>query len=294
MKIGFVCTNYNNSSYTREAITSLRAGSRWEDVQVVVVDNRSNEGDVAALKAMGRDFPGVELIFNPENVGYFPGLNIGIRHLRRTFPGIDHVVVGNNDLVFPPTFVETVQRHREVFDQWAVVAPDLVTLDGVHQNPHVVHPFGAFRRFIWDIHYFSYPTALLVLRAAKVVGSLMVRPERAPTSELFKQPGPIMIGFGACYLLGPRFFQHFSGLCAPTFLMVEEWFLSEQLKLIGQMPYYDPRFVIMHHDHATTDKLPGRRHWQLSRDGYRVYKRYLAMTHDEQGRFLADHIGATA
>ena len=293
MKVGYVCTNFNNSSYTQAAIESLRAGSRWEDVRVVVVDNRSNEGDIAALKAMGRDFPEVELIFSPENVGYFPGLNIGIQHLRRCFPEIDHVVIGNNDLVFPPMFIEVMQRHRGVFDRWAVVAPDLVTPDGVHQNPHVLYEFGAFRKFFWGLHYFSYPTALLVLRAARLAGNIVVRRERAPTSKLYKDPGPILMGIGACYLLGPIFFRHFTRLCAPTFLMAEEAFLSEQLKTIGQMPYYDPRFVITHLDHATMQKLPGRRLWQMARDGYRVYRRYLGMSSDEQARFIATHLRDT-
>jgi GT2 family glycosyltransferase len=287
MKIGFVCTNYNNSSFTRTAVASLHAGGRRTDVRVVVVDNQSREEDVASLTEMAHEFPGVELVLNPENVGYFPGLNIGIQHLRRKFPEVEHLVIGNNDLVFPEAFVETMQRHRDVFDTWAVIAPDLVTLDGVHQNPLVVYPISSIRKLIWDLHYLSFGSAVLILQAARMTRSFTVRPERASRSELFKTSGPIGMGYGACYLLGPVFFRHFAKLCAPTFMMSEEFFLSEQLKSIGQMPYYDPRFVITHHDHTTTDQLPGRRHWQISRDAHRVYKRYLAMTVEEQASFIA-------
>jgi len=294
MKVGYVCTNYNNSGFTRQAIESLRAGGRYEDVRVVVVDNRSRDEDVAQLRVMGRDFPEVELIFHPENVGYFPGLNVGLRHLRQAHPGIDHVLVGNNDLVFPPDFVETVQRSRDLFAHRAVIAPDLVTLDGVHQNPHVLHPFTRMRWLLWELYYLSYPGAMLMLRASKAIGNLAMRPERAATSELYKTPGPILMGIGAAYLLGPLFFRHFEGLCAPTFLMAEEAFLAEQLKTVDQQVYYDPRFRIVHHDHATMDTLPGRWTWNVSRDAYRVYQRYLAMGRDEQLRFIADHVGATA
>jgi GT2 family glycosyltransferase len=294
VKVGFVCTNYNNSSFTREAIASLRAGTRWQDVEVVVVDNRSREEEVAALRAMTDGVANVTLILNPENVGYFPGLNIGIRHLRQAHPEIEHVVVGNNDLVFPPDFVEKVQRSQDLFDRWAVIAPDLVTLDGSHQNPHVLYPFGPLRWLLWELYYLSYPGALFMLKTAKALGKMAMRTERAPDSELFKTPRPILMGIGACYLLGPLFFRHFEGLCAPTFLMAEEAFLSEQLKTVGQQPYYDPRFSISHHDHGTMDTLPGRWVWNVSRDGYRMYRRYLAMTRDEQLRFITDHIGATA
>jgi GT2 family glycosyltransferase len=49
MKLGFVCTNCNNSSYTRAAVASLHAGGRRSDVHVVVVDNRSQDNDVASV-----------------------------------------------------------------------------------------------------------------------------------------------------------------------------------------------------------------------------------------------------
>jgi GT2 family glycosyltransferase len=294
MKVGFVCTNYNNSSFTREAIASLRAGSRWVDTQVVIVDNRSQEADVAALREMTEGVPNVTLILNPDNVGYFPGLNVGIHHLRRTHPEIDHIVVGNNDLVFPPDFIERVQGAQDLFDRWAVIAPDLVTIDGVHQNPHVLYPFTRLRWLIWELYYLSYPSAFLMLKVAQALGGMAVRAERAPDSDLFKTPGPLLMGIGACYLLGPLFFRHFGGLCAPTFLMMEEAFLAEQLDTIDQRQYYDPRFQILHHEHATVDHLPGRRIWEESRVGYRMYRRYLSMGRAEQLRFIADHTGATA
>ena len=286
MNVGFVCTNYNNSSHTREFIASLRAGRRWEDVRVVVVDNKSRDGDVAVLKSIGLEFPEVELVFHPDNVGYFPGLNIGIRHLRRKFPEIEHVIIGNNDLLFPETFVETLQGHREVFDQWAVVSPDLVTPDGAHQNPHVLQSFSPIRQRILDLYFVSYGIAAVILRLARITRRFTVRPELAPGSEFFKTPGPIKLGLGACYLLGPVFFRHFGGLCAPTFMMQEEFFLSEQLKLIGQVPYYDPRFVVTHFDHASTDELPGRHYWQISREAHLVNKRYLSLPAAKQAEFI--------
>ena len=287
MRVGYVCTNYNSSSYTRDAIASLHAGSRGSDVSVVVVDNKSQDADVAKLPEVARDFPGVELILNQDNVGYFPGLNIGIRHLRTSFPDIEHLAVGNNDLVFPENFVETLERHRDVLDTWAVVAPDLVTPEGVHQNPHVLHPLSRFRKLVWDAYFLSYGAAVLIKRVARVTRRFTVRHENAADSQLYRTAGPIEQGYGACYLLGPMFFRHFDGLCAPTFLMQEEFFLFEQLKCIGQMTYYDPRFVVKHVGHATMDRIPSRSHWGFSRDAHRTYKRYLGLSRDQQLTLLS-------
>jgi hypothetical protein len=59
------------------------------------------------------------------------------------------------------------------------------------------------------------------------------------------------------------------------------------LSTIGQMVYYDPRFVVLHHDHATVDALPGRRFWELSRDAHSIYKRYLRLSRLQRESFIA-------
>ena len=292
MKLGFVCTNYNNAGLTRAVVASLHATGRWDDLRVVVVDNRSHEEDVAALRAVAREFPGLILVPNEENVGYFRGLNVGLHRLRKEHPEVEHVVVGNNDLEFPSDFVATVERYRDVFDRWAVVAPDLVTPGGVHQNPHVRLPIGRIRKLLWDLHFLSYATAAVVRFGARISRSFTIRPENAAGSDLHLTPGPIEQGYGACYILGPVFFRHFAALCAPTFLLHEEFFLYEQLLAIGQMTYYDPRFVVRHRHHSTTGVLPNRRLWALGRDAHRMYKQYLGLTPAERIRFLAAWGGA--
>jgi GT2 family glycosyltransferase len=294
MKIGYVCTNYNNSSFTRGAIASLKNGPRGTDVRVVVVDNQSRAEDVAQLRALAAEFADVELVLNPDNAGYFPGLNIGIRRMRERWPDAGILAVGNNDLVFPPDFVDTVERHRDVLGTWAVVAPDLVTFDGVHQNPHVLHPISPLRKLTWDLYYVSYGTAQLIKRAARLTRRFTIRAENDTASELYTRPGPIEQGYGACYLIGPTFFRHFARFCAPTFMMHEEFFLFEQLKVIGQLTYFDPRFVVRHHGHATTDLLPGRRQWAIARDAHLVYKRYLRLSPDAQRRLIADCAGVAS
>ena len=289
MKIGYVCTNYNNSGFTRAAIASLLGGTRPGDVRIVVVDNKSSDADVAGLRAIEREFAAVDMLLNPTNDGYFPGLNAGIARLRTAHPAIEHVVIGNNDLVFPDDFVETLERHRDVLDAWAVVAPDIVRADGFHQNPHVLHPIGAFRRLMWDVYYLSRSTAFAIKHAARLSKRVTAREEMHVSHALHYTAGPIEQGFGACYILGPMFFQHFTKLHAPTFLMHEEFFLTEQVRTIGQSVYFDPRFKVHHHDHATTDRLPSRRRWEMARDAHRVYKGYVAMSAAERrARIVGD------
>src|SRR5689334_1007550 len=107
MKIGYVCTNYNNSEYTREAVRSLLKNEGHE-FRIVVVDNHSDEENVKALKRLANEFREVELILNKANAGYFKGLNLGIRHLRSRESYTTMMVIGNNDLVFPRDFADSI------------------------------------------------------------------------------------------------------------------------------------------------------------------------------------------
>lgn len=286
MKLAFVCTNYNNAAVTRDAVESLTRGATGADLRVVVVDNRSRDDELARLRASIGAHDHVEIVASPSNVGYFPGINLGLRHLQRHHPDREYVIVGNNDLLFPEDFTQRIEQHRAIFDQWAVVAPDLVTPAGIHQNPHVRVPISEWRKRVWGVYASSYAAAVAVRLAARLTRRLTVRPENVPNGTHHLTPGPVEQGYGACYLLGPVFWRHFRRLAAPTFLMQEEFFLYEQLKLIGQLTYYDPRFVVVHTGHATTATMPDRRQWEFVRDSHRLYRRYASLSAAERRRFI--------
>jgi GT2 family glycosyltransferase len=267
MKIGYACTNYNNSAYTREAVSSLcrNNGDRY---RIIVVDNHSDEQNVEALKSIARESQHVELILNKENVGYFKGLNIGIRRLRSSQPDINVIVVGNNDLLFPADFAECIDRNMPTLEKYAVISPDIVTLDGIHQNPHVIRKIGKFREFIYSLYYANYYLGTAIRKLANAGRGFTERQDPAQ-HEIARE---ICAGLGACYVLGPVFFRHFEELWAPIFLMNEEKFLSKQLSDKGLHIYYEPSIKVLHHNHAASGVLDGRKSWQASRDAHKIFR----------------------
>jgi GT2 family glycosyltransferase len=270
MNFGFVCTNYNNSKYTREAVGSLLKDG-GEAYRIVVVDNNSDSKNVEALKSIANEFQCVELILNKENVGYFRGLNVGIRHLRSSQPDIEVLMVGNNDLVFPAGFTESVRKKLYLLKKYAVVSPDIVTLDGVHQNPHVINKISKFREFVYSLYYANYYLAMAIRQLAKLTRSFTER--RDQTHHEVAQE--IYSGLGACYLLGPVFFHHFQELWAPTFLMHEEYFLSKQLSDEGLRIYYEPSIKVLHYFNVAMGALDAKKAWHAARDAHKVYRQYV-------------------
>jgi GT2 family glycosyltransferase len=269
MKIGYVCTNFNNTRFTRDAVESFLKGGH--DSQIVVVDNRSDDHNRQMLKELGAAFSNVDLLFNDENVGYFPGLNVGLKHLRQRYPGIDYIVAGNNDLVFPSDFSLRLRENSQHLQSHAVISPDIITVDGVHQNPHVIAAISKRRELIYDLYYSSYVLARIIGKVAKLTRALTDRSDE----QRWQIAGPIYQGHGACYILTPTFFRHFEELWAPSFLMGEEFFLSKQLSDKGMQVYYEPAIQVVHHLHASVGKIPSKKIWEISRQAHKTYRKYV-------------------
>lgn len=270
MKLGFVCTNFNNSDYTTAFVDSLHKNG--QDLRnVVIVDNNSNQDEISKLRNLNLIFRDLVVIYNKDNIGYFPGLNIGISYLRDNFGDFDCIVVGNNDLVFPDGFLNQVKSFLDKKNDDLVISPNLITLDGINQNPHVIKKISPFREFVWDIYYSNF----FISRVIHKFASFSKRyTERKDYLEHNKSQY-IYQGYGACYLLTKNFFKHFDNLFAPVFLMGEELFLTKQLESVGCSIFYEPSIIVMHHDHATMAKLPSRKLWEISRDSHKVYRKYV-------------------
>jgi GT2 family glycosyltransferase len=270
LKIAYICTNFNNASYTHEAVSSLLKNT-GHDVTVVVVDNCSTLTDQEELR---RHFAGVNqvhLVFSKVNLGYFPGLNEGLAVVRQSYPEIVWMIVGNNDLIFPADILDKIEAAKDFLKSHAVVSPDIVTVEGEHQNPHVISGISWAREFVYDIYFSNYFIGCIVKWLAKKLRSIADRPDE----KQWEFARSIYQGHGACYLLTPRFFEQFEKLWAPTFLMCEEYFLSKQLSDLGQSVFYEPAIQVVHHWHGSLDKLPSKQRWRMAKDAHREYRKYV-------------------
>ncbi len=270
MKITYVCTNYNNSHFTVAAVASLMMNAD-HDLRIYVVDNASRPAELALLKELERSNKSVRIIANKANVGYFAGLNLGIEAARMDDRRSNWMVVGNNDLEFPADFCDRVERQQEEYSQHSVVSPDIVTLDGEHQNPHVISNISTIREIFYDLYFKNYWLGMFIYKAAK----MLPRATRRGDEDHWQIARPIYQGHGSCYLLTPKFFSQFEALWSPTFMMSEEVFLSLQLRNVGEQVFYSPEISVTHHWHGSLKDLPSRSRWNMSRDAHREYRKHV-------------------
>lgn len=267
----FIFTNYNNASYTRAAVESIYENGGEYRRKIIIVDNQSDNLDKITLQKIEKKYDNVTILYESKNNGYFGGLNIGLDYLKNSTLQFDCVIIGNNDLVFPKEFFKKIKLYRNIINTNPVVSPNLISLDGVHQNPHVIKKISFFRELVWDIYYSNYYISLLIMMLVKRFNNIIRRRDYLQ----HEKPGYIYQGYGACYILGPIFFEKIFKLWAPTFLMGEEFFLSMQLNKHGYSFYYEPEIIVEHHDHATCDKLSNRNLWEISKKSHMIYRKYV-------------------
>ena len=138
----FIAVNFNNSKYTFSFIDSIIA-FKESNYNIIIVDNNSEAKDRNQLEIYCAKYPSVLLIKNKKNIGYFPALNVGLKSLKKEDD--DFVIIGNNDLTFASEFC--IKLNSLLIDKNVlVIAPNLITLDNNHQNPHIIARFNFIKR----------------------------------------------------------------------------------------------------------------------------------------------------
>jgi GT2 family glycosyltransferase len=179
-----ITLNWNRKDDTLTFLRSC-AALHYPRLQLVVVDNASDDGSPAAITAA---FPQVTQLLNAANLGFAAGMNVGLRYALAH--NADYVFLANNDTVLAPDLIDRLVAAAEE-RQAAMAAP--------------------------AIYYTSAPERLWWLGGQLRPWLLEIRRyERPPTSEPF--PVDFITGCGmlisraaldAIGLFDERFFMYY-------------------------------------------------------------------------------------
>ena len=267
MTVCYILVNYKNSVLSRVLVDSLLNGVLADLDAVILVDNSVSEDEKSRLEHIRLLDSRIFTIFNTSNIGYFPALNIGIDYAKSLGNSFDFFVVGNNDLVFPPTFRDDLNSCAALINKVPVIAPRICSPSGEDQNPHVRNRNGVLKEFVYDLFYWNFTISRLMMAFSKCFARFKGNGVRTDLKE-----GSIHQGYGACYILTRCFFKHFPALLAPSFLMHEEAFLAFQLSQKGFETYFYPSVWVEHRHHGSTGKIKDKLLWQFGKQSHREFR----------------------
>jgi GT2 family glycosyltransferase len=238
-------------------------------VFIIIVDNNSIQSDFNNLREYLSNFSEIQLIRNEKNVGYFGGLNSGIERVNLIDTAF--VVIGNNDIEFDNYFLRELHFFEGLKSDIYVLAPDIINLEGDHQNPVSVKRLSFIRRIWLNVYHFNYYIGIPIYY---VIEKFREKTKRSSKGQIHTQI-PITIAYGACYVLTNSFFLSFSKLDDRLFLYGEEALLSFQVRSAGGLILYSPNLIAHHAEHKSIIKVEPKTLYKVKKEAYKQYKEFL-------------------
>jgi len=248
-----VVVNFESGLLLRDCVASLLADDSAGPVELVVVDNGSQDDSVATLRGA---FPGVAVVAAPGNVGYARAANLGIAATRAPV-----VAVCNPDLELAPGSAAAVLARLDAEPGTAAV------------GPRVVNPDGSV-----------YPSARRLPGLAVAVGhgslGLFWRdnPFTVRYHERDADPGrarPVDWVSGAAVWLRRCALDAVGGWDEEFFMYFEDVDLCRRLRAAGWGVAYEPAAQVVHVQGAVTRRHPYRMIREHHRSAYRYARKTL-------------------
>lgn len=242
MNVSVIIVNYNGGAFTPACLESIPSG-----VETVVVDNGSKDGSPEALQSQ---FPGVQLLRNPANLGFARAVNQGIARSRGRY-----LCLLNNDARLAPGTLQTLAGYLDAHPEAGIVAPQLLHEDGRRQ-----HSFD------------NLPT----LATAFLNKSLLrlVAPGRYPSkAQSFDQPLEVESVIGACMMIRRTLVEQIGPLDEAYFLFLEETDWCLRARRSGARVMFVPSANVVHLQGKTRDQVRVRAKIEYTRSFFTFFRK---------------------
>jgi GT2 family glycosyltransferase len=249
-----VIVAYRSRELLRRCLESLRMHPSAVPMRIVVVDNDSRDGTVKMVRA---DYPEVDVIASPVNLGFAAATNLGAA--RGEAP---YLLALNPDTAITAGALNAALATMRSHPEAAVVGARLLREDGSLDH--------ASKR--------SFPTPLSALGHFTGVGRRTgahgkLAAYRAPKVK----SGPVDAVNGAFMLMRRSAFEDAGGFDEGYWMYMEDLDLSYRLARAGWVSWYEPEAVVTHVKGGTIggERSP-RLAWHFHRGMYRFYRSHYA------------------
>lgn len=245
----FLILNYLAYKDTIECVDSIRENIDFPDKKIVIVDNGSKNNSYAILKDYFCNDNNIILLHSKTNEGFARGNNIGFKYAKDKLKAEFIVMINNDTIITQKNFCDVIIKKHDKYN-FAVLGPDILTKDGVHQNPWKV--IGSSKGQI--IKYRMKQRLRILLSYVKLDSYIYRNLHKsdyiitAVKEDVFDVPL-----HGAALIFGPEYIKIFDGLDGRTFLYFEEEILRLYCKSYNLLMMYTADLQIYHKEDVSTN-----------------------------------------
>jgi len=234
--LSILIVNWNSKDYLRKCLQSVRMTCVGISLQVIVVDSASYDGCGAMLAG---EFPEVEFIQCPENLGFGRSNNLGFQRVRG-----EYLLLLNPDTELHPGAVARMLEVLNSVPAAGIAAPRLLNADGSLQCTCVR----------------ALPTPLNRAVDSEVLRRWSPRSSLWSTWEAFHSAQPVTVEAvsGACMVMRADTFRSLGGFSPQFFMYGEDMDLCAKARRLGLKVVHIPGAQVVHHGGGSSSKQLSR------------------------------------
>ena len=261
-KIVIVILHYMQEEYTKKCVKSIFDTIGYENFHIVIVDNNSSNQSGISLEQYYREEKKVKVLLIKENLGFAKGNNKGYKYAKDVFDA-DFIYVINND-----TYIEQKFWGKMVLDEFEkekfhVLGPDIITIDGVHQNPLRKEIFSEkelVRTLLkWNLMLFYYK----IKEKSPLFSHIQIlenyqkkKKDKQVEIRRCQEKQNAVVLHGAALMFSPLYIEKFQDAFNPiTFMYMEEHFLALRCRKNDMKMCYFPDLKIIHLEKGSTSTV---------------------------------------
>lgn len=248
MTIPVILLNYNSTDDCHKCISYLQKQT-GVDLEIIVVDNCSAEENRVTIEKLCQEVK-CTFIANTYNAGYNAGNNVGLRYAAEK--GYEYALIANPDMEFHQAdYIDKLTRIIQSDTKIAVVASDILTHKGIHQNP--MKPDGNWKSS------FGLLTGLFKKQPKNTYTFIDNWQESHECSKVS----------GCCFMICLSFMKKINFFDENVFLYCEEAILSKQVEHADMKMFYTAESQAIHNHLSSAKENPALR-FRIWRDS-RIY-----------------------
>ena len=263
-KFVFVILHYLTIDDTVKCIESIQNFENNYNIEIVIVDNGSNNNTGNLLKEKYKDNNLIHIIINDKNLGFARGNNVGFIYAKNNL-NPDFIIMCNNDTyLIQSCFFDLINKEFKN-SKFAVLGPKILLKNDVINPvlltlPSISELKKQLRNFIIDyiLTYIYMDGIYINLRSflKKILIKLGLKKEhKVIDNKLYNFRHENIVLHGCFLIFSEIYINKFDGLDGDTFLYREEELLTKRLIDNKMKNVYNPELVIFHADDSSTNTL---------------------------------------
>jgi len=240
-QFSIIILTWNSEEFIKNCLKSIFSTKGSIDLELIVVDNASEDGTVEIIKEFG---PEVRLIFNRKNLGYAKGNNQGIEIAQGEYILFlnPDVVLKENTLKLMLDFMDEHSEFGSTGEEIAGLGPQLLNIDGSIQPS--CREFPGFSILFWEITGLSY-----LFPKSRIFGRWRMGYFDFQSLKEVDQP------MGSCLLLRRKVLEKVGVFDERFPIFFNDVDLCYKIKKNGEKLYFFPEAKAFHHKGGSTLKV---------------------------------------